>query len=55
MPDFPYLSTILDRREGVRGARLSCWVHCLRDAMYGAGIEETLSKLARPMKPAGRA
>ncbi|MFI5642412.1 hypothetical protein ACIA8H_34075 [Streptomyces goshikiensis] len=46
---FPYLGRELDAVEGVAYARLSCWVHCLRDALYATGVRDTARALAQPV------
>ncbi|OKI61612.1 hypothetical protein [Streptomyces sp. MJM1172] len=46
---FPYLGKELDAVEDVRHPRLSCWVHCLRDALYATGFRDTARALAQPV------
>ncbi|MEU1228952.1 hypothetical protein [Streptomyces sp. NPDC005828] len=47
--DFPYLSPSLDAVEGIAHARISCWVHCLRDSLYADGFRDTARALAQPL------
>ncbi|MEU2078000.1 hypothetical protein [Streptomyces sp. NPDC013489] len=47
--DFPYLSPSLDAVEDVAHARISCWVHCLRDSLYAVGFRDTARALAQPV------
>ncbi|MBX9427615.1 MULTISPECIES: hypothetical protein [Streptomyces] len=47
--DFPYLSPSLDAVEGIAHARISCWVHCLRDSLYAVGFRDTARALAQPV------
>ncbi|MFJ3906201.1 hypothetical protein [Streptomyces sp. NPDC090025] len=46
---FPYLSPSLDAVEGYAHARISCWVHCLRDSLYAVGFRDTARALAQPV------
>ncbi|MFD3728469.1 hypothetical protein, partial [Streptomyces sp. NPDC058671] len=46
---FPYLSPSLDAVEDIAHARISCWVHCLRDSLYAVGFRDTAPALAQPV------
>ncbi|MCY0937621.1 hypothetical protein [Streptomyces sp. H34-S4] len=46
---FPYLGTGPDAIESLPHTRISCWVHCLRDALYATGLRETARALAQPV------
>ncbi|GAA3492876.1 hypothetical protein [Streptomyces cremeus] len=46
---FPFLGPELDAVEGLPHARLSCWLHCLRDALYATGRPETVRELAQAL------
>ncbi|OKK14259.1 hypothetical protein AMK16_30900 [Streptomyces sp. CB00455] len=46
---FPYLGTAPDAIESLAHTRISCWVHCLRDALYATGLRETARALAQPV------
>ncbi|MCX5205042.1 hypothetical protein OG897_26740 [Streptomyces sp. NBC_00237] len=46
---FPFLGPELDMVEDLPHARLSCWLHCLRDALYAAGHRDTVRALAQAL------
>lgn len=46
---FPYLGAAPDTIESLPHTRISCWMHCLRDALYAAGVRETAPALAQPV------
>ncbi|MGW1777066.1 hypothetical protein [Streptomyces sp. NPDC002104] len=46
---FPYLGAAPDTIESLPHTRISCWVHCLRDALYATGLRETARALAQPV------
>ncbi|MGW0753283.1 hypothetical protein [Streptomyces sp. NPDC002587] len=46
---FPYLGAGPDAIESLAQTRISCWVHCLRDALYATGLRETARALAQPV------
>ncbi|MCY0942958.1 hypothetical protein [Streptomyces antarcticus] len=46
---FPYLGTELNAVEDIAYPRLSCWLHCLRDSLYAAGVRDTARALAQPL------
>ncbi|MER5571370.1 hypothetical protein ABT083_35095 [Streptomyces goshikiensis] len=46
---FAYLGAGPDAIESLPHTRISCWVHCLRDALYARGLRETARALAQPL------